>query len=84
MIALSVAQVSARIAAGSLMGRRTLDPHRSSSGSKSKGVWGFKGITGTFTDVPGEGTIALDGTTSGTVTITSDFVNTTNAKRDTP
>jgi polyisoprenoid-binding protein YceI len=83
MIAPSVAQVSARIAAGSLMGRRTRDPYRSSGGPKSKGVWGLRGITGAFTDVSGAGTIAPDGTTSGTVTITSDAVNTTNAKRDT-
>lgn len=64
-------------------GSYTLDPTRSSVRFQHKSMWGLVNVKGTFGTVRGSGTVADDGTGSGTLVIETASLETKNAKRDT-
>ena len=63
-------------------GTWTLDPAASSITFSAKSIWGLVPVKGTFGTLSGEGTIAEDGSATGTVTIDAGSVDTKNASRD--
>lgn len=65
-----------------LAGTWTLDPAKSAVGLKSRSMWGLAPVKGVFRQVRGSGTVARDGTVSGTVTVAAASVDTKTAKRD--
>jgi polyisoprenoid-binding protein YceI len=72
----------ARLADGSLAGKWSLDPARSSVALRSKSMWGMASVKGTFGQVSGEAVISPDGEVSGTITIGSASIDTKNRARD--
>lgn len=63
-------------------GPYTLDPANSSVRFRHKTFWGLVTVKGTFKTLSGTGTVAADGTGSGTLTIDSGTVSTKNPIRD--
>lgn len=63
-------------------GAYTLDPAGSSVRFRHKTFWGLVTVKGTFSTLRGTGTVAADGTGSGTLTIESATVSTKNPMRD--
>jgi polyisoprenoid-binding protein YceI len=63
-------------------GAWTLDPAASSVTFTVKSMWGLATVKGTFAVSSGEGTVADDGTATGTVVIDAGSVNTRNPARD--
>lgn len=67
---------------GDLNGEWTLDPTRSSVALRSKSIWGLVKVTGTFTEIAGEGKVDADGTVTGSITVTAVSIDTKRKKRD--
>jgi polyisoprenoid-binding protein YceI len=65
-----------------LAGSWVLDGSASTIGLRSKSVWGLVPVKGAFSQVSGTGTVAADGTVTGTVTVAAESINTKNKKRD--
>ena len=63
-------------------GRWLLDPAGSTVAFDHKTLWGMANVHGTFSDVSGEGTLAADGTGSGTVTVATASLDTKHTTRD--
>jgi polyisoprenoid-binding protein YceI len=72
----------ARLADGSLAGKWSLDPSRSSVTLRSKSMWGMASVKGSFGQLSGEAVISPDGEASGTITVGSASVDTKNRTRD--
>jgi polyisoprenoid-binding protein YceI len=64
-------------------GAYTLDPIRSSVRFQHKSMWGLANVKGTFGTVRGSGTVAENGTGSGTLVIDAASLDTKNSRRDT-
>ena len=64
-------------------GSFTLDPTRSTVRFRHKSVWGLVNVSGVFGTVRGGGTVAPDGTGSGTLVIEAASLDTKHTKRDT-
>jgi len=64
-------------------GSFTLDSSRSSVRLRQKGMWGLITVNGVFATVRGSGTVAADGTGSGTLVVEAASLDTKNKKRDT-
>jgi polyisoprenoid-binding protein YceI len=79
----SATELKALLDGGSLAGEYTLDPAQSSVRLATKSMWGLVKVNGGFGEISGSGTIAADGTASGTLTIAAASIDTANAKRDT-
>ncbi|MFI5686494.1 YceI family protein [Streptomyces sp. NPDC051636] len=60
-----------------------LDPTASAVALRHRTFWGLVTVKGTFTTVGGRGTVAADGSATGTVTLDAASLDTGNAKRDT-
>jgi polyisoprenoid-binding protein YceI len=67
---------------GTLTGEWVLDSRESSIRLKSKAMW-LLPVNGVFHEVSGSGTVAPDGSASGTLTVAAASVDTKNTKRDT-
>ena len=67
---------------GTLTGEWVLDSRESSIRLKSKAMY-FLPVNGVFREVSGSGTVAADGSASGTLTVAAASVDTGNGKRDT-
>jgi polyisoprenoid-binding protein YceI len=63
-------------------GNWVIDPASSSVGFVAKTLWGLMSVKGTFSAPSGQGTVAADGTASGTLTIDAGTVSTRNGGRD--
>jgi polyisoprenoid-binding protein YceI len=63
-------------------GTWTLDPAASSVTFVAKSLWGLVTVKGAFGTVSGDGTIAEDGTGTGTIIIDAASVDTKNGRRD--
>jgi polyisoprenoid-binding protein YceI len=63
-------------------GTWVLDPAGTTVTFTAKTFWGLSTVKGAFGTVAGQGTVAEDGTASGTVTIDANSVDTKNAQRD--
>src|SRR5580658_4363665 len=72
----------AKLADGSLAGNWTLDSARSSATLRSKSMWGFVPVKGTFTSIEGSGTISATGDATGSIAVAADSLDTKNKKRD--
>jgi polyisoprenoid-binding protein YceI len=72
----------AKLADGSLAGNWTLDSGRSSATLRSKSMWGFVPVKGTFTSIEGSGTISAAGEATGSIAVAADSLDTKNKKRD--
>jgi polyisoprenoid-binding protein YceI len=66
---------------GSLAGEWVLDSRASSIRLKSKAI-GVIGVSGSFRDVTGTGTVSEDGTVSGSIEIAAASIDTKNPRRD--
>jgi polyisoprenoid-binding protein YceI len=75
--------VGALLAGGALAGHWVLDPGQSSIQLKSHVLGGLIRVTGVFSEVSGNGTVAPDGQVSGTLTVAAASIDTKNPKRDT-
>lgn len=64
-------------------GSFTLDPSRSTVHFTHKAMWGLVTVKGNFSGIRGSGTVAEDGSGSGTLILASASLDTKNAKRDT-
>jgi polyisoprenoid-binding protein YceI len=80
---LAAPAVQALLQDGKLTGSWTLDPARSEIRLKSRSMWGMAPVKGVFREVSGSGTVAADGTVSGTITVAAGSIDTKVAKRDT-
>ena len=67
---------------GTLAGEWALDPRTSSIRLKTR-VMGLVPVNGVFREVTGGGTVGTDGQVSGTVTVATASIDTTNTRRDT-
>ena len=76
------AALRARLTDGSLAGRWTLDPARSTATLRSKSVWGLVPVKGVFHDLEGSGTVSAAGEVTGRIAVAAGSVDTKNAKRD--
>jgi polyisoprenoid-binding protein YceI len=75
-------KLQSRLADGSLAGRWTLDPSRSSVSLQSKAMWGLASVKGQFSELEGQAVVSPSGEASGTITVGSASVDTRNAQRD--
>ncbi len=80
---LAAPAVQALLEDGKLGGSWTLDATRSEIQLKSRSMWGMAPVKGVFREVSGSGTVAPDGTVSGTLTVVAGSIDTKLAKRDT-
>ena len=74
--------LSALLSGGTLAGKWVLDPGASSVQLKNRSLAGLVQVSGVFREVSGYGTVAADGTVSGTLTIAAASVDTKNSRRD--
>lgn len=65
-----------------LAGTWKLDPAGSAVEFRGRHFWGLLTVRGTFTDLAGNGVVALDGTASGTLTLQSASLDTGGRFRD--
>ena len=77
------APLQARLKDGNLAGEWVLDPIKSSTGLKSRSMWGLTLVNGVFRKVSGNGTVCADGAVSGIVTVAAASIETKNTRRDT-
>jgi polyisoprenoid-binding protein YceI len=66
-----------------LAGEWVLDGGQSSVRLKNRSLGGLVPVTGVFREVSGNGSIGVDGTASGTVTVAAACIDTGNTRRDT-
>jgi polyisoprenoid-binding protein YceI len=65
-----------------LVGEWILDPARSTVSLKHRSAGGLVRVKGVFGEVNGNGTVALDGEVSGTLTVAAASIDTKNSRRD--
>jgi len=83
---LSATPAAPRAPAGPLaaaVGSWTLDPSASTVELRTKAMWGLVPVKAAFRAVEGGGTVAPDGSLTGTLTVDAASVDTGNKKRDT-
>lgn len=64
-------------------GTWVLDPAGSTATFVAKAMWGLQTVKGTFGTLSGRGTVAADGTATGSLVIAASSVDTKNPRRDT-
>ena len=79
---LNVPALQSLLKSGTLAGEWALDPGKSSVRLKSKSL-GLIPVRGVFREVSGGGTVAPDGSATGSLTIAAASIDTQNARRDT-
>jgi polyisoprenoid-binding protein YceI len=67
---------------GKLAGTWTLDASRSEIRLRSKSMWGLVPVKGVFGRIEGSGTVSAAGEASGTITVSSESIDTKMKKRD--
>ena len=67
----------------SLIGTWRLDPSTTTVRLRTKAMWGLATVNGSFRAIEGGGTIAKDGSVTGTFVIDAASIDTAQAKRDT-
>jgi len=75
-------QVITMASNGELAGQWKLDPGASQAEFRVRHFWNAITVRGSFADVSGEGTVAPDGTASGTLVIAAESLTTNNKQRD--
>src|SRR5258708_24213091 len=66
-----------------LAGNWTLNPSKSTTGLRSRSMWGLAPVKGVFREVTGTGAVSPAGEVTGTITAGSASIDTKNSKRDT-
>jgi polyisoprenoid-binding protein YceI len=74
--------LAGKLADGSMAGRWTLDPARSSVALRSKSMWGLMPVKGTFGEISGAAEITAAGQASGTITVRTASIDTKVDSRD--
>ena len=70
------------MARGAFKGSWTLVPSESSVRLKAKAMWGIVPVKGTFSELAGSATVAVDGGVTGRLVVKSASINTKMKKRD--
>jgi polyisoprenoid-binding protein YceI len=76
------AALRTQLADGSLAGKWTLDPARSTAALRSKSIWGLAPVKGVFRDLEGSGTVSAAGEVTGSIALATGSLDTKNKKRN--
>jgi len=79
---LAGADLRTDLARGAFKGSWTLVPSESSVRLKAKAMWGIVPVKGTFSELAGSATVAVDGGVTGRLVVKSASINTKMKKRD--
>ena len=79
----TAAALREQLANGSLAGRWTLDPARSTATLHTKSMWGLAPVKGVFRQLEGSGKVSPTGEVTGRIALATGALDTKNARRDT-